>query len=95
MVIDYAHNEAGMIGLTELCDGLRRAGREIWLGICAAGDRTEQILHDFGYRAARGADHVVVDRFLVNEDDGGLGLGLCHPGVVPKGKAGIIRRLDV
>jgi cyanophycin synthetase len=64
VVIDYAHNEAGMIGLTELCNGLRRAGREIWLGICAAGDRTEQILHDFGYRAARGADHVVVAELL-------------------------------
>jgi cyanophycin synthetase len=64
VVIDYAHNEAGMMGLTELCDGLRRAGREIWLGICAAGDRTEQILHDFGYRAARGADHVVVAELL-------------------------------
>jgi cyanophycin synthetase len=64
VVIDYAHNEAGMMGLTELCDGLRRAGREIWLGICAAGDRTEQILHDFGYRAARGADHVLVAELL-------------------------------
>ncbi len=64
VVIDYAHNEAGMMGLTELCDGLRRSGREIWLGICAAGDRTEQILHDFGYRAARGADHVVVAELL-------------------------------
>jgi cyanophycin synthetase len=64
VVIDYAHNEAGMMGLTELCDGLRRAGGEIWLGICAAGDRTEQILHDFGYRAARGAEHVVVAELL-------------------------------
>ncbi|MEX2204584.1 MAG: Mur ligase family protein, partial [Actinomycetota bacterium] len=64
VVIDYAHNEAGIMGLAELCDGLRRAGREIWLGICEAGDRTEQILHDFGYRAARGADHVVVAELL-------------------------------
>ncbi len=64
VVIDYAHNEAGMMGLTELADGLRKAGREIWLAICAAGDRTEQILHDFGYRAARGTDHVVVAELL-------------------------------
>ena len=64
VVIDYAHNEAGIMGLAELCDGLRRAGREIWLGICEAGDRTEKILHDFGYRAARGADHVVVAELL-------------------------------
>jgi cyanophycin synthetase len=60
VVIDYAHNEAGMAGLTELCDGLRRAGRETWLAICTAGDRSDAILHGFAYRAARGADHVVV-----------------------------------
>jgi len=64
VVIDYAHNEAGMRGLTELCDGLRRAGAEIWLGICAAGDRTDEILHRVGYRAARGADHVVIAELL-------------------------------
>jgi cyanophycin synthetase len=64
IVIDYAHNEAGMAGLVELCDGLRRAGREIWLAICAAGDRTDEILHRMGYRAARGADHVVIAELL-------------------------------
>jgi cyanophycin synthetase len=60
VVIDYAHNEAGMVGLTELCDGLRRRSRQVWLAICTAGDRTDKILHDFAYRAARGADHVAV-----------------------------------
>ncbi|MGH2636881.1 MAG: Mur ligase family protein, partial [Actinomycetota bacterium] len=64
IVIDYAHNEAGMIGLTELCDGLRRAGREIWLAMCTAGDRSNEILHAFAYRAARGADQVVVAELL-------------------------------
>jgi UDP-N-acetylmuramyl tripeptide synthase len=64
VVIDYAHNEAGMRGLTELCDGLRRPGAEIWLAICAAGDRTDEILHRVGYRAARGADHVVIAELL-------------------------------
>ena len=64
IVIDYAHNEAGMIGLTELCDGLRRARREIWLAICTAGDRSNDILHAFAYRAARGADHVVIAELL-------------------------------
>ena len=60
VVIDYAHNEAGMRGLTELCDGLRRAGREVWLTFDTAGDRSDAILHDFAYRAARGADHVAI-----------------------------------
>jgi cyanophycin synthetase len=64
VVIDYAHNEAGMIGLIELCHGLRRAGREVWLAICTAGDRTDKILHDFAYRAARGADHIAVAELL-------------------------------
>jgi len=64
IVVDYAHNEAGMLGLAEICDGLRRAGAEIWLVICAAGDRTDQILHDFGYRAARGSDHLAIAELL-------------------------------
>ena len=64
VMVDYAHNEAGMRGFTEMCDGLRRPGREIWLVICAAGDRTDQILHDFAYAAARGADHVAVAELL-------------------------------
>jgi len=64
VVVDYAHNEAGMNGLTELCDGLRRKGREVWLAICTAGDRTDGILHAFAYRAARGADHVAVAELL-------------------------------
>ena len=64
VVIDYAHNEAGMRGLTELCDGLRRKGREVWVAICTAGDRTDKILHDFAYRAARGADHVAIAELL-------------------------------
>jgi cyanophycin synthetase len=64
LLIDYAHNEAGMIGLTEICAGLRRSGGEIWLVICAAGDRTDQILHAFAYRAARGSDHLAIAELL-------------------------------
>ena len=60
VVIDYAHNEDGMIGLTEILAGLRRPGARIWLAFCAAGDRQDEILHALGYRAARGAEHVVV-----------------------------------
>ena len=64
VVVDYAHNEAGMLGLTEICAGLRRSGGEIWLVICAAGDRTDQILHAFAYRAARGSDHLAIAELL-------------------------------
>jgi cyanophycin synthetase len=67
VVIDYAHNEAGMVGLTEVLDGLRRRGRDVWLGICTAGDRTDRILHAFAFRAAVGSDHLAIaelDRYL-------------------------------
>ena len=60
IVIDYAHNEAGMMGLTELLDGLRVPGREVWVAICTAGDRTDAILRAFAFRAAVGSDHLAV-----------------------------------
>jgi cyanophycin synthetase len=60
VVIDYAHNEAGMVGLTEVLDGLRRSDRAVWLAICTAGDRTDRILHGFAFRAAVGSDHLAI-----------------------------------
>ena len=60
VVVDYAHNEAGMRGMVEICRGLRSPGGDIWLAFCAAGDRTNEILHSVAYTAARGADHVAV-----------------------------------
>jgi cyanophycin synthetase len=75
VVIDYAHNEAGMRGLTEICDGLRRGGRDVWLTFDTAGDRSDAILHDVAYRAARGADHVAVaelTRYLRGRDPAAL-----------------------
>jgi cyanophycin synthetase len=60
IVIDYAHNEAGMIGLTEVLAGLRPDGGTIWLSICTAGDRTDAILHGFAFRAAVGSDHLAI-----------------------------------
>jgi cyanophycin synthetase len=64
ILVDYAHNEAGMMGFTQMCNGLRRGGAQIWLVICAAGDRTDEILHGFAYRAARVADHVAIAELL-------------------------------
>jgi cyanophycin synthetase len=60
LVLDYAHNEAGMDGLVEILQGLRPPGREIWLAIGTAGDRTDDILQGFAVRAALGADHLVI-----------------------------------
>jgi cyanophycin synthetase len=64
VVVDYAHNEAGMQGLVEICQGLRRSGREIWLSYSTAGDRTDEVIHGLGYIAARGAEHPVVSELL-------------------------------
>ncbi len=64
VVADYAHNEAGLEGLIEICRALRRPGAEIWLSYCTAGDRTDEILHAMGYVAGRGADHVAIAELL-------------------------------
>jgi len=58
VVIDYAHNEAGIRGLTEILRGLRPRGASIWLTIGTAGDRTDDILHAFALYAALGCDHL-------------------------------------
>jgi cyanophycin synthetase len=64
VILDYAHNEAGMEGLVEVARGLCRPGSEVWLAFSAAGDRSDQILHGMGYIAARGAEHVAVCQLL-------------------------------
>jgi cyanophycin synthetase len=60
VVVDYAHNEAGMKGLVETCRGLRSPGKQIWLAYGMAGDRSDEILHGVSYLAARGADHIAI-----------------------------------
>jgi cyanophycin synthetase len=71
VVVDYAHNEAGMHGLVEICEGLRPAGGEIWVAYGTAGDRSDEVMHAMGYVAARGAEHVAVvelHRYLRGRD---------------------------
>ena len=60
IVIDYAHNTAGMISLTQVLRGLCRADHEVWLAIGTAGDRTDSILHSFALQAALGSDHLSI-----------------------------------
>jgi cyanophycin synthetase len=64
LVLDYAHNEAGMDGLVEILQGLRPPDREIWLAIGTAGDRTDEILQGFAVRAALGSDHLAIAELL-------------------------------
>jgi cyanophycin synthetase len=71
VVVDYAHNEAGMKGLVETCRGLCPPGKEIWMAYGMAGDRTNEILHGVSYLAARGADHIALcelTRYLRGRD---------------------------
>ncbi len=71
VVIDYAHNEDGMRGLIEICQGLRAPGGRILLAFGSAGDRTNAILHRLGYTAARGPDRVAIahlHRYLRGRD---------------------------
>ena len=60
IVVDYAHNEAGMKGLVETCRGLCPNRAHVWIAFGTAGDRSDEILHALGYAAARGSDHVAV-----------------------------------
>ena len=64
VLVDYAHNEAGMRGLVEVARGLCPPGREVWLAYSSAGDRSDEIIHSMGYVAARGVDHVAVIQLL-------------------------------
>jgi cyanophycin synthetase len=80
LVLDYAHNEAGIDGLAEIAGGLRPPGADTWIAFGTAGDRDDAILHGLGYRAARGADHVVVaelHRYLRGRDPQDLVRRLC------------------
>jgi cyanophycin synthetase len=71
VVIDYAHNEAGMRGRVEICKGLRAPGAAVWIAFGSAGDRSDEIMNAVGYEAARGADRVAVvelPRYLRGRD---------------------------
>jgi cyanophycin synthetase len=71
IVVDYAHNEDGIESLTSILQAFRTPGREVWLAFGTAGDRSDEILHAFGYRASRGADHLIVaelHRYLRGRD---------------------------
>jgi cyanophycin synthetase len=57
-IVDFAHNEAGLIGLMDVARAV--AGpRRVHLALGTAGDRTDEILHRLG-AIAGGADHLVI-----------------------------------
>jgi cyanophycin synthetase len=60
VVIDLAHNEAGLEALLEIMNGVRRPGARILLGLGAVGDRTDELLGRLGEIGAMGADRVAI-----------------------------------
>jgi cyanophycin synthetase len=59
VIVDFAHNEAGLVGLLDVCRRLAADGR-VWLGLGTAGDRSDEILHRLGVVAGEGADEVLI-----------------------------------
>jgi cyanophycin synthetase len=75
VVVDLAHNEAGVLALVEVLSGLRAPGGAVRLVVGAPGDRTDEIIRGVGEIAARGADQVVIgssERYLRGRDPGEL-----------------------
>jgi cyanophycin synthetase len=60
IVIDLAHNEAGLQALLEVMRGLCPPGGRTLLALGTAGDRTDDILRGLGELGARDADVVVI-----------------------------------
>ena len=64
VLIDFAHNEAGLQGLLDVSDQLvtRSGGRrgKVRLALGTAGDRTDEILRNLGRLAGARADDVVI-----------------------------------
>jgi cyanophycin synthetase len=60
VVIDLAHNEAGLEALIEIMGGVRPPGSRLLLGLGAVGDRNDELLGRLGEIGAMGADVVAI-----------------------------------
>jgi len=60
VVVDMAHNEAGLEALLEVCRGLTAPGGRVRMGIGGTGDRLPEANAALGEIAGRGADQVVL-----------------------------------
>lgn len=72
VLVDFAHNEAGLAGLLEVCRTLAGRGHgAVRLALGTAGDRTDAILRRLGELAGAGAEEVVIaekERYLRGRD---------------------------
>lgn len=60
VVMDLAHNEAGLEALVEIMSGVRRPGGRLLLGLGVVGDRTDELIATLGEIAARDTDVVAI-----------------------------------
>ena len=60
VVMDLAHNEAGLEALLEIMGGVRRPGARLLLGLGAVGDRTDELIDALGEIGAKGSDVVAI-----------------------------------
>jgi cyanophycin synthetase len=88
VVMDLAHNEAGLEALLEIMEGVRRPGARLLLGLGAVGDRTDELIDALGEIGAKGSDVVAIGhkaRYLrdrtMDEIDGLLRAGAARVGV--------------
>ncbi|HSF99442.1 MAG TPA: tetratricopeptide repeat protein [Ornithinibacter sp.] len=88
VVVDLAHNEAGLEALLDVSRGLCAPGGRVHLALGTAGDRTDEILQALGEIAGLRADHVVAahkQQYLrgrtAEELEAQLRIGLGHAGV--------------
>ena len=60
VVMDLAHNEAGLEAMVEIMNGVRRPGARLLLGLGAVGDRQDDLLERLGEMAGMHADVVAI-----------------------------------
>ena len=88
VILDLAHNEAGLAALLDVARGLAAPGGRVFLALGTAGDRTDDILQALGQIAGQRADHVVIahkEHYLrgrtLAEFEGHFGAGLALAGI--------------
>ncbi|MCD4525833.1 Mur ligase family protein [Nocardioides sp. cx-173] len=60
VVMDLAHNEAGLEALMEIMNGVRAPGARLLLGLGVVGDRQDELIEKLGEIAARDSDVVAI-----------------------------------
>ncbi|GAA1907486.1 tetratricopeptide repeat protein [Lapillicoccus jejuensis] len=89
VILDMAHNEAGLEALLEVAHGLKTPGARVHVGIGATGDRPDEAIEGLGEIAGKSADRVVIahkPKYLrgrtIEDIDGHLRAGLARVGTV-------------